>query len=173
MDPRRFVLCAVLVGGCLPHTPLPRWSEASKELCQGGMCYRVGELGPSWQAVHREAGSIGFFDAQSGGVIESNAPCRDDAEATPLRNLTGQLLIGYTEREIREERTVQLAERDALYSRVDAKLDGVPITLQLYVIKRNGCIFDLSYAAPPDRQSAGQADFQRFVDGFVDLRRRK
>ncbi len=63
-----------------------------------------------------------------------------------------------------------LDRREALHTHLDAKLDGVPMTLDLYVMKRNGCIFDLSYAAPPDAFARGYGDFQRFVDGFADTR---
>ncbi|HEX8953495.1 MAG TPA: hypothetical protein VF945_16680, partial [Polyangia bacterium] len=66
--------------------------------------------------------------------------------------------------------TVPLDRREALRTRVTAKLDGVPMTLELYVVKRDGCIFDLSYAAPPDAFERGAADFRRFVDGFGDAR---
>jgi hypothetical protein len=34
------------------------------------------------------------------------------------------------------------------------------------VVKRNDCVFDLSYAAPPDQAGAGRADFRRFVAGY-------
>ena len=120
--------------------------------------------------MHQEGTAVGFFSDSVGGVIEANATCRDDADAAPLRALTRQLLIGYTDRNVESQDKVSLDEREALHTRVDAKLDGVPMTLDLYVMKRNGCIFDLSYAAPPDAFARGAADFQRFVDGFADVR---
>ena len=87
-----------------------------------------------------------------------------------MRALTRQLLIGYTDRDVESQEKVALDEREALRTRVTARLDGVPMTLELYVMKRNGCIFDLSYAAPPDAFARGLPDFRRFVDGFADVR---
>jgi hypothetical protein len=160
---------AVLLG--CGHGPPPKWNPVSRELCKGRNCYRVGPLGSEWQEVKRDGGSIGFFNQKLGAVVQSNATCRDDAEAAPLEALTRQLLIGYTEREHKEQEKIPLAGREALRTRVDAKLDGVPVSLDLIVLRRNGCIYDLSYAAPPDQYDVGRPQFDAFVNGFSDERK--
>jgi len=139
-------------------------------VCAGKVCYHVGALPSGWRLVHQEGASVGFYSEAVGGVIEANATCRDDADAAPLGALTRQLLIGYTERAIESQVKVPLDAREALRTRVTAKLDGVPMTLDLYVMKRDGCIFDLSYAAPPPAFARGSDDFAHFVDGFADAR---
>jgi hypothetical protein len=120
--------------------------------------------------VHKEGSAVGFYNRDLGAVLEANATCRDDAEAAPLSALTRQLLIGYTERSIHSEETIALAGREALRTRLDAKLDGVPVSLDLVVLRRNGCIYDFSYAAAPERFAAGKGDFDRFFGGFIDQR---
>ena len=160
------------LAGCA-HAPRGRVeAEASgaDRVCAGDVCYRVGALDDKWRLVHQEGASVGFYSEAVGGVIEANATCRDDADAAPLKALTRQLLIGYTERAIEKQEVVPLDAREALRTRVNAKLDGVPMTLELYVMKRDGCIFDLSYAAPPDNFGRGSAAFTEFVDGFGDAR---
>jgi hypothetical protein len=161
---------ASAVAGCA-HAPKGRFDPAASKVCAGDVCYKTGALPSGWRLVHQQGASVGFYSDAVGGVIEANATCRDDAEAAPLTTLTRQLLIGYTERKIDKQETVPLAEREALRTRVDAKLDGVPMALDLYVLKRNGCIFDLSYAAPPASFERGTADFATFVGGFTDARR--
>ncbi len=165
---------AILVTGCA-HAPRGRIEAegGADRICAGDVCYRVGALDERWRLVHQKGTAVGFYSEAVGGVIEANATCRDDADAAPLRALTRQLLIGYTDRTIASQETVALDQREALRTRVTAKLDGVPMTLELYVMKRNGCIFDLSYAAPPDAFARGSADFQRFVAGFADVREAK
>jgi hypothetical protein len=166
------VVVAVVALGCA-HAPkghVEARSDGGERVCAGDVCYRVGALGGGWRMVHQEGASVGYFSDSVGGVIEANATCRDDAEAAPLPTLTRQLLIGYTDRKVESQATVPLDRREALRTRVAVKLDGVPMTLDLYVMKRNGCIFDLSYAAPPDAFARGADDFQRFVDGFGDAR---
>lgn len=137
-------------------------------MCQGKLCYRTGTLASSWQVVHLEMASVSYFNRDLHAIIESNASCRDDAEATPLETLTNHLLLGYTERNYRTSEKVPLVQREALHTVVEAKLDGVPMMLDLYVMKRNGCIFDLSFAAPPAHFGDGSPAFSQFVQGFVD-----
>jgi hypothetical protein len=156
--------------GCAHSLPKGHFDAAADRVCAGHVCYRMGALPAGWRVVHLESAAIGFYSADVGGVIEANASCRDDAEATPLAALTRLLLIGYTDRDIKAQAKVPLDEREALRTLVDAKLDGVPMSLELYVMKRNGCIFDLSYAAPPDRFTRGSSDFAQFVHGFADDR---
>ena len=137
---------AIAVAGCA-HTPrghVRATEDGGDKICAGVVCYRVGALPDGWRMVHQEGASVGFFSEAAGAIIEANATCRDDADAAPLGALTRQLLIGYTERAIESQKTVPLDAREALRTRVTAKLDGVPMTLDLYVMKRDGCIFDLS-----------------------------
>ena len=47
-----------------------------------------------------------------------------------------------------------------------AKLDGVPMQYDIYVMKKDGCVYDLVYVAPPGRFAAGAADFERFAHGL-------
>ncbi len=164
---------AVALGGVVgcAHAPRGRVDAAADRVCAGSVCYRVGALGPGWRLVHQEGAAVGFFDDAGGAIVEANASCRDDADAAPLPALTRQLLIGYTARRIESQETVSLDGRDALHTRLTARLDGVPVRLDLYVLKRNGCIFDLSYAAPPGADTRAEADFARFVAGFADERR--
>jgi hypothetical protein len=166
----RFVAVAIVTSafGCAHR---PAWQAAEHRLCDGKkMCYRVGPLGGDWRLVHQEGAAVGFYSDSIGGVVEANATCRDDAEAAPLEALTRQLLIGYTDRAVIEKRLEQVDRREALHTLAEARIDGVPVLLNLYVLKRNGCVFDLSYVAPPGRYRRGEGDFARFVDGFVDLR---
>ena len=169
-SPCALAAAAVLAAGCAAHQPRGRWDASARSVCAGQVCYTVGALAPDWRMVHQESASAGWFNDRADAVIETNATCRDDADAAPLKALTRELLVGYTERHISDETMVPLLGREALRTRLTAKLDGVPMQLELYVIKRNGCIFDISYAAPPDRFAAGAPDFARFVASFSDAR---
>jgi hypothetical protein len=125
----------------------------------------MGEL-PGWQLIRQKGAEIAFFHDHFDAVAQANATCRDDAEAASLEVLTRHLLIGYTDVEVQHKERTELDAREALHTIVHARLDGVPVVLDLYVLKRNGCIFDLSLAAPPGRYSSAVPDFARFVIGF-------
>jgi hypothetical protein len=143
-----------------------RWDPTARRTCGRGVCYHVGPL-PQWKLLRHDGAQLSFFSSTHRAVISTNATCRDDADATPLPTLTRHLLIGYTERRVLSEETRHLDGREALRSVVQAKLDGVPIVLDLWVLKRNGCIFDLSLAAPPDEYAMVANDFARFVSEFA------
>jgi hypothetical protein len=161
----RLVLLLFAVVGCA-HTPRGRYDAEARRLCAGDVCYRVGEL-PGWRVVRQKGTEIAFFDESRSAIAQANATCRQDSEVASLNVLTRHLLIGYTDVQVRHEEKVPLAAREALHTVLDARLDGVPVVLDLYVLKRNGCIFDLSLAAPPDRYSSASGDFARFVNGFA------
>jgi hypothetical protein len=156
------MVALLLAGGCA-HSG---WNQATRQLCSGESCFQLGTLDRSWSVIHREAGEVGFFNDKVGGVIQTNSACRDDADSAPLTALTNRLLIGYTERRDLTAELVELDRREALHTIIEAKLDGVPVTLDLYVMKRDGCIFDLSFAAPVARYAEGKSDFDRFVHEF-------
>lgn len=168
MRRRAIALAALLVGGGCVQRVGTKYEPERRRVCADKRCFRVGALPGDFRLVHEEEGSVGFFSDARGGVIEAKATCRDDAEATPLSSLTNQLLIGYTDRRVRFAAPEPMAGREALHTVVDVRLDGVPMVLDVYVLKRDGCIFDLSYAAPPDRFEAGRPAFAGFVAGFAD-----
>jgi hypothetical protein len=68
------------------------------------------------------------------------------------------------------EEDLPLDGRTARHVVVRARLDGVARMLEFYVLKKDGCVFDLGYAAPPERFEGGRAAFQTFVRGFHTTR---
>lgn len=144
------------------------YDSGSQRMCQGKHCYRTGQLASQWQVVHAEQASVSYFNPDLHAIIESNASCRDDADTTPLEAVTTRLLNGYTDANYRKSEKVPRISREVLHSVIEAKLEGAPMMLDLYVIKRQGCIFDLSFAAPPAQFSAGSTAFAQFVQGFAD-----
>lgn len=156
------LVAALALSGCAKTV----WRDEENLLCRAGRCLHVGELGPGWRVVQTEKAQVGFHNDALDSVIQAARACRDDADAAPLDRLTDHLLIGYTEREYVDRRLVPLAGREALRTRVRAKLEGVPVVLDLLVMKKDGCIYDLSYVAPPDTYAGGLSAFERFVRGF-------
>jgi hypothetical protein len=130
--------------------------------------YRVGALPTQWHAV-QVAGENDVAFAHDGldAVVQANARCDDADMDVPLESLTQHLLIGFTERQISEERTVPMDDREARITHVVAKLDGVPREMELVVIKKDGCVYDLALIAPHDhRFGTARSDFQAFVRSF-------
>jgi hypothetical protein len=160
----------LILCGCAGEPP-GQWDAARRVMCRGPVCYRLGPLGPDWRLAHVERSAVGFYNERLGAVVSGDATCRDDGDTAPLAALTRQLLIGYTDRQEVSQERLLVDGREALHTVTRARLDGVPVVLDLIVLKRNGCIFDLAYVSPPETWRDGEPDFGRFVAGFVDERR--
>ncbi|MBI2391608.1 MAG: hypothetical protein HYV09_18615 [Deltaproteobacteria bacterium] len=132
----------------------------------GRASFRTGPIPASWQRVTLEGAMLAFRDTESGGSINVYARCGQDGDDVPLAALTNHLLIGFTERDVRSQKLVPLDGREALRTLVHAKLDGVPMALGIYVLKKDGCVYDLVRVAPPGRFEAGEESFDAFVAGF-------
>ncbi len=105
------------------------------------------------------------WDAGGGNVVHVDHACGRNMDS-PLPALVQQMLIGFDNREFVEEETIPFDGREARHVLVNARLDGRPITVELYVLKKDGCVFDLSATGEPAHIQAVRADFSAFAQGF-------
>lgn len=131
--------------------------------------YTFGPTGPAWERIHVSDDDVAWLDRATGAVVHMDHTC-ERSQDIPLPALVLQVLAGFTEREFLLEESVTLDGREARHVVVRARLDGVPRTLDLYVMKKDGCVYDLAYAAHPDRYEQGREAFRAFVMGFRTAR---
>lgn len=128
--------------------------------------YRVGPLEKGWkQAGNKNLGII-FRHQETKATLATEAICGDAFEDLPLKMLTNHLLAGLEEVRKTNQELWKLSEREALYTQAEASLDGVPVVLNLVVIKKNRCQFDFMGVAPPQGGEVITKDFIQFVKGF-------
>ncbi len=162
---RAVVLVAVL-------SALSSVTSCSKEAWDGRVyhagraSFRTGPVPASWERASVEGTMLAFRDRTSGGSANVYARCGQDGDDVPLTALTNHLLIGFTEREVRDQQIIPLDGREALHTIVTAKLDGVPLSMSMYVMKKDGCVYDLIWIASPAKFDAGLGAFDAFVAGF-------
>jgi hypothetical protein len=135
----------------------------------GAVAFEVREIPPSYRRIQLEGASLAFRDEPNDASIVVKARCGVASDDAPLEALTNHLLIGTTDREFLKEETIPFDGREARYTVVRAKLDGVPRTYGIYVLKKDGCIYDFVRVAPPDRFEPGTDEFKRFVSSFHAL----
>jgi len=152
------VLLASL-GGCR------RVSFEDSVLSKPDVRYRVGELPRHWRRVYLEGNDLAFSEEGTGRAFSVNATCKGHDDPS-LQVLTRHLLTGFTEREDLGQRLVPMDGREALRSRYRAKMDGVPVELELVVLKKDNCVFDFSYVAPPGMAAERMPDFDALLAGF-------
>lgn len=129
------------------------------------LSYSVGELPGHWHRVYLEDSDLAFSEAGTGRAVSVNSTC-EGHDDPPLPVLTRHLLMGFTERQEQSQRLIVLDGREALRSRYLAKLDGVPVELELVVLKKDGCVFDFTYVAPPGEVEPRLPDFDALLAGF-------
>jgi hypothetical protein len=71
--------------------------------------------------------------------------------------------MGTTDRTVDSQEVVPFDGREAMHTLLRAKLDGVPMQYDLYVMKKDGCVYDIVYVASPDRFAQGSPEFERFA----------
>lgn len=134
-------------------------------LRKADLTVRVGPLPPSWRRIHVEGADLAFRDDPREASALFNVRCGRRDDDAPLSALTDHLIMGTTAREVDHQETIPFDGREAMRTLVRAKLDGVPMQYEIYVMKKDGCVYDIVYVAPPGRFADGAPDFERFTQG--------
>jgi hypothetical protein len=133
--------------------------------------YKLGQPGTGWQQLEIEAANAAWHNPQLGAALLVNSHCEGVRDA-PLEGLTDDLLIGMTEREIIDQQKLMISRREALETVATAKIDGVPRKLTIFVMKKDGCVYDIVLDAPQGTFEASRVAYARVRDGFdVEPRR--
>ncbi len=164
--PWTIAVASVLLAACSGAAEV---SVQDSTVIAPNLSYRFGPTAPSWRRIAVEGNDVAWFDAETNGTVHVDHTC-ERSQDTPLPALVNHLLIGFTERQFDLEETVPFDGREARHVVVRARLDGVARSIELYVMKKDGCVYDLGYAAPPDRFDDGRAAFAAFARGFHTAR---
>jgi hypothetical protein len=127
--------------------------------------YRVGALERGWRAVAVEENDLAFLSQDSAHSVAVNSTCEGHGDA-PLPVLMQHLLIGFSQREKLTEALARMDGRESLRSRYRAMLDGVPVELDLVVLKKDGCVYDFMYLSAAGRFDEKRAVFERLLADF-------
>jgi hypothetical protein len=131
-----------------------------------GYAFRVPRRPPTWEPLEISDAALAYRDTAADAVVAINGRCGRDGEDVPLKSLTQHLFMQFTDREILTQDVVPFDGREAMHTVAVAKLDGVPLKFDVWVLKKDGCVYDLYYFAKPQRYDAGVEEFRRFVRGF-------
>ncbi len=153
------VVAASVVGGCTggAHTN-NRFEDAH-------VSYTLGAPGEGWREVRLEGTNVVWHHADLAAGILVNSHCEGVGDS-PLEGLTNELLMGTTEREVLSQVVKPFSGREALETIATAKLDGVLRKRAMFVLKKDGCVYDVVYDAAPDHFDAGLAAYNNVVAGL-------
>lgn len=150
----------VALSACLSSSRTSSWSFR-----RGAVSYRVGALPPAWSRSAAHGADLAFH-RRDGGTIAVSSHC-SASEDVPLDVLTNHLLFGVGAQSEVSRTLFTLDGRAALRTRLGGEVDGVPVELELVVLKKDGCIYDLQLITAASQLSRCQADFDSFVQGFA------
>ncbi len=162
MQARRSLLFFVLLAACSSAGEV---SVRGNTVSASNLDYTFGPTPPTWRSITIEGNDVAWFDEATRGTVHVDHTC-ERSQDTALPALVAHLLLGFTAREFTLEETVPFDGREARHVVLRASLDGVARAIELYVMKKDGCVYDLGFVAPPDRFDAGRAGFAAFAQGF-------
>ncbi|MBI4512288.1 MAG: hypothetical protein HY698_21830 [Deltaproteobacteria bacterium] len=161
--PLAVCLAVCLTGAC--HKSPPRGRLMGSLYRRGEVNFHVGVPGPSWKRIEARGGDLAWFEPRATAIMSVTATCHGHKDP-PLEVLRSDLLLGTRDRRYLLEERIVLDSRDALHSVVMVTLDGVPMVYDLYVLKKDGCVYDLSLVSPPESYDLVADEFQHFVGDF-------
>lgn len=129
--------------------------------------YHIGAPESGWQKLDVENGDVAYKH-RDGGTIYANRMCQD-VEDVSLDVLTNHLFFDMQIDEELERETFTLGGRGALRTRVLAELDGVPVELEVVVMKKDGCTYDMALVADRAEFEQRKPDFDRFLQSFEEV----
>ena len=136
------------------------------------LSFRVGPLPPDWRGIQVDGARLAFRDDRRGATIAMNGRCGVDGDDVPLTALTHHLFLSFTDIQVLASERQHLDAREALRTELLAELDGVPRRFVVYVLKKDGCVYDFMWIGDPEAPRSSSDDFQRFVLGFsTDVRK--
>jgi len=155
--------CAVGVSACTG-------ASFSGSVYRGpGYAFHVPPPPASWKRIDVDGKALSFMDESNGTLIAASGRCKVDGEDVPLRSLVQHLFLQFTERDVISEEVVPFDGREALHTVVIAKLDGVPKQFDVWVMKKDGCVYDLYCIANPADFNDAVVPFREFVHGFATV----
>ncbi len=138
----------------------PRWQRELSDTT-----YRVGVPGPHWEPHQEQDAQVAWRRTDGSGMITARAQCEAHGDRT-LEQFLDDLRLDFRYWTEQQRSMVRFAGREGLRVRSIVTLDGVSLTMDALLLKKNGCLFDFWYVATDGAFHTGLADYERFLVGF-------
>ena len=131
--------------------------------------YKIGTLPDDWKRLKIKGGDLAYNSLLSDSTITVNSTCDPKKKKYSLKALSESLLIGIKGKKAvkREETTVD--GQKALSSLYTGSINDTPVKIETVVFRKGECIYDFTYASPPDSFDGGQIVFKEFISQFKVL----
>jgi hypothetical protein len=134
------------------------------------LSFRLSDTPQDWRRIDADGALLAYRDDSAPASIIVNARCGKDGDDVPLASLTHHLFLQFTDRDIESQTALTIDGREALNTQLLARLDGVQKRFSVFVLKKNGCVYDFVHIAPPEAPETSRREFATFVQGFSTIR---
>jgi len=128
----------------------------------GTKVFQVTYPPPPWQDPRLHYKEMIHENDRIQGTIVTDALCGPKFEDTPLAMLAKHLFYKLENPHMEPHRYFELEGREAIHVEGKGSMDGIPLRMAVVVLKKNACIYDFVYFAPPDRFREGVKDFENY-----------
>lgn len=129
--------------------------------------YRVSLPPGAWRVSTDGRADLELARPGSKAGILAHATCEGRPPSRSLAVLARHLVFGLEERKLLERGEVTVAEQLGTRMLLEGRLDGIPVKVEAFVLKGEGCVYDLVYVAAPAEFAAGHEEFRAFVESFA------
>lgn len=128
--------------------------------------YYIGMLPDGWRDLKTGARAASWYNPERRAAISTDVLCENSMGDKPLESIAGDIAASIDDRRVTGTRDFMLDGRGALRESVVGTVDGVPMNMEIVVLKKNNCSFNMAAIVPPEELSAVMPDFETFVGGF-------
>lgn len=152
----RFLGLALLLTACTGHREARRLEGR----------YALGQPQGEWRTVKAGSADQAWFHDGIGASIYADSNCATRYDDRPLAKLAEAVVFGIGSGPTLREEPRSVDGRDAWLRVVDANIDGVSMRVGVVVLKKDECVYDLLYLAPPTTFDSGWPAFESVLAGF-------
>lgn len=132
----------------------------------GDTSYRIGILSDDWQRVSTDRGDIFFWNSAKKASITVNSVCDSNKLKYNLNALSESLVTGIRDKEMIKRDEIEIDGTDALYSEYEGIYDDRHIGIATIVLKKDKCVYDLSYSTLADSFNSHLEEYLEFSADF-------
>jgi hypothetical protein len=134
-----------------------------------GFAFRLQPPERGWNQMDSSTAALAFRHEGRRASILVNGRCGVDGDDVPLIALTNHLFLDFTERTVLSQEVVPFDGREAMHTTMNAKLDGVVMSYDVWVFKKDGCVYDLLLVAPGSTFAESRPAFRSMVESFATV----
>lgn len=133
--------------------------------------YSIGVLSDGWKRIDLRGGDIAFWNEALKATITVNSTCNERIGSEPLNSLVDSLLVGFSDKELERKEEVTVSGQRAIDTVYRGKVKDTYVKLNIVVLKKGNCVYDLTYASLPESFDLGIGEFREFVSQFKLLKK--